>query len=329
MIRRALAALLVACLLATAGFAHESRPAYLVLTQTDDVTFDAAWKVPARGDLRLSIEVRLPDDATPTSEVRRALVGDAWVDRWTFTHPAALADATVEVVGLRSTMTDALVRVERLDGGTQVERLNPVRTSFVVQGAPTALDVAATYARLGVRHILGGVDHLLFVLGLLFLVRERWMLFKTITAFTVAHSITLAIATFEVVAVPAELVNALVALSILFLGPELVRRLRGETSLSIERPWMVAFGFGLLHGLGFASGLTELGLPRDEVPLALLSFNVGVEVGQLAFVAVLLALGAAYRELGVRWSPRARIAPAYVVGSLGAFWFLTTLPSLF
>lgn len=181
------------------------------------------------------------------------------------------------------------------------------------------------YTRLGVEHILSGIDHLLFVVGLLFLVRGRWVLVKTITAFTVAHSITLCVATFGWVTPSEPTVNVLIAMSILFLGPEMVRVVRGESSVTIRRPWLVAFGFGLLHGFGFASGLTSLGMPAAEVPVALLAFNVGVEVGQLGFVLVLLVAAAAARELAFRWRRWHVLLPAYAVGTLGAYWTLSRL----
>ena len=182
---------------------------------------------------------------------------------------------------------------------------------------------------LGIEHIALGVDHLLFVLGLLLIVRDRWMLVKTITAFTVSHSIALAAATFSVVSVPAAPLNAAIALSILFLGPEIVRTWRGETSFTLRHPWAVAFAFGILHGFGFASGLTGLGLPRDEIPLALLLFNVGVEIGQLAFVALALALvqrlAGCSRCAGRQ--PALRL-PGYVVGTAGAFWTIATVTAM-
>ena len=161
----------------------------------------------------------------------------------------------------------------------------------------------------GIRHILFGADHMLFVLGLLLIVKDRWMLLKTVTAFTVAHSITLAIATLGYAEVPVLPLNAAIALSILFLGPEIVRSWRGETSFTIRHPWVVAFAFGLLHGFGFASALTSAGLPRHELPLALVSFNVGVELGQLGFIALILALERSFRILEVRWPRWARRFP--------------------
>ena len=176
------------------------------------------------------------------------------------------------------------------------------------------------YLQLGFQHIVFGPDHLLFVLGLMLIVADRWMLVKTITAFTVAHSITLALATLGHVSLPVPALEAAIALSILFLGPEIVRTWRGETSFTLRHPWVVAFAFGLLHGFGFASGLAAVGLPRDEIPLALLLFNLGVELGQLAFVLVLLVLAHGATVLGLKWPLAARRLPGYLVGTLGAFW---------
>ena len=199
-------------------------------------------------------------------------------------------------------------------------RLLPSQHSFVVEAVPSRWHTAATYLRLGIDHILKGVDHLLFVLGLLLIVRDRWMLLKTITAFTVAHSTTLAMATLGYASAPLPPLNAAIALSILFLGPEMRRMQRGETSLTIRHPWVVAFAFGLLHGFGFASGLTALGLTRGEIPVALLLFNVGVESGQLCFVLVLLLLERSFHTLEICWPRWALALPSYTVGGLGAYW---------
>jgi hydrogenase/urease accessory protein HupE len=179
---------------------------------------------------------------------------------------------------------------------------------------------AGEYIGLGFHHIMLGVDHLLFVLGLLLIVQSRMMLFKTITSFTVAHSITLAIATLGFASIPLPPLNAAVALSILFLGPEIVRSWRGETSLTIQYPWIIAFMFGLLHGFGFASGLSTTGMPSAELPWALLFFNVGVELGQLSFVFMVLWLIRSFRVLEILWPRWAKLAPGYAVGSLGAYW---------
>ena len=213
-----------------------------------------------------------------------------------------------------------LVRIEHADGRVESHLLRPASPSVTLGAATSGFERAASYLQLGVQHILLGVDHLLFVLGLLLIVRDRWMLVKTITAFTVAHSLTLAIATLGYASAPLLPLNAAIALSILFLGPEIVRVWRGETSFTIRHPWVVAFLFGLLHGFGFASGLTAMGLPKAEIPLALLLFNVGVELGQIAFVVLVLLLERAFRVLQIHWPRYAAMLPGYAVGSLGAYW---------
>ncbi|UCF34634.1 MAG: HupE/UreJ family protein [Phycisphaerales bacterium] len=321
--------LLTGFVIAPHAAAHEVRPAYLELQQTRADSFDVLWKTPARGDLRLGLYVRLPEECVVLSEPRGVFRGGAYIERWSVRHPQALVGTTIYIDGLESTLTDVLVRIHRLDGSTQVARFMPERPAVVVAGAPKRWQAAGTYLAVGVRHILGGVDHLLFVLGLLFLVQGRWVLVKTITAFTIAHSITLAIATLGYAEAPVKVLNVLIAMSILFLGPEIVRLHRGETSLTIRQPWVVAFAFGLLHGFGFAGGLTELGLPQSEIPLALLMFNIGVELGQLSFVAVLLGLAASFRVLEFRWQRWVRLVPAYVVGTLGAFWATAQLAAMF
>jgi hydrogenase/urease accessory protein HupE len=217
-------------------------------------------------------------------------------------------------------MMEALVRIHHADGASEMHLLRPDAPSVTLGGASSAGGRALAYLRLGIEHILLGADHLLFVLGLLLIVRDRWMLVKTITSFTVAHSITLAVATLGYASAPVPPLDAAIALSILFLGPEIVRVWRGRTSFTIRHPWVVAFAFGLLHGFGFAGGLTSMGLPGAEIPLALLLFNVGVEAGQLAFVFLVLALERSFRVLEVAWPRWAAALPAYAVGSLGAFW---------
>lgn len=309
--------------------AHESRPAFLQLKQTTPDAFDVLWKVPAMGEnLRLGLYVRLPETVELVSEPRAIFQDAAYTERWSIREPQALVGSTIHIDGLRNTLTDVLVRIERLDGTTQIARLAPEAPSLLVEAAPSGWQVARTYFWLGVEHILLGVDHLLFVLGLLLIVDRRWMLVKTITAFTVAHSLTLALSVLAVVHVPELPLNAAIALSILFLGPEIVRKWRGQTSLTIRHPWLVAFVFGLLHGIGFASGLSVTGLPQSEIPSALLFFNVGVEAGQLIFVlvAIMVAMSACRLELDrPQWVAR---VPAYLVGTLGAFWTIQCLVAL-
>jgi hypothetical protein len=302
--------------------AHELRPGYLEVRQTGPETFAMLWKVPALGDLRLGLHLRLPDNCTPTSAPLRVQTVDAYTERTTLTCPRGIEGRRIAIDGLTATLTDVLVRLVRTDGSVQSVRLTPSAASLVVAAVPSRFETAATYLRLGVEHILMGVDHLLFVLGLLLIVPHRWMLLKTITAFTVAHSLTLAVATLGYARAPLLPLNAAIALSILFLGPEIVRAGRGDTSFTLRHPWMVAFAFGLLHGFGFASGLTSMGLPRSEIPVALLLFNVGVEAGQMLFVLLLVLLARAFRTLEMRWPRWVDAVPAYTVGTLGAYWTL-------
>lgn len=233
---------------------------------------------------------------------------------------AGIDGRVIRFPGLELTVTDVFVIISRLDGSQASLVVRPTRNYVELRGERPWQVAAWAYLVLGLHHILTGVDHLLFVLGLLLIVSCRWMLLKTITAFTLAHSITLAIATLGYASAPGPPLNAAIALSILFLGPEIVRIWRGQTSFTIRHPWVVAFAFGLLHGFGFASGLTTNGLPRVEIPLALLFFNVGVEIGQLFFVAVIVLLERSFRILEVRWPRWAEVLPAYTVGGLGAFW---------
>jgi hydrogenase/urease accessory protein HupE len=228
----------------------------------------------------------------------------------------------VWIENLDATPLDVLVRIEFLDGRSFTKILRPEKPRISIPSREGSAKIAWTYLQLGVEHILLGVDHLLFVLGLLLIVANRRMLLKTITSFTIAHSITLAIATLGYASAPVLPLNAAIALSILFLGPEVVRVRRGETSFTIRHPWVVAFAFGLLHGFGFASGLATMGLPSSEIPVALLLFNVGVEIGQIFFVLLVIMLERSFRVLEVQWARWVPAVPGYVVGSLGAFWFI-------
>jgi hydrogenase/urease accessory protein HupE len=301
--------------------AHESRPAYLEITETAPRRYDVVWRTPVLSGMRLPVALKLPDSVQNVTEPVLRELSDSLVERRVIdAGEGGLAGKRVEFTGLQVTITDVLVRVTLGDGRVSTTLVHPSRPWIEIAAVRGPLTIATGYLISGIHHILLGVDHLLFVLGLLLIVKDRWMLVKTISAFTVAHSLTLAIATLGYAHAPAAPLNAAIALSILFLGPEIVRSWRGETSLTIRRPWVVAFAFGLLHGFGFASGLTTMGLPPSEIPLALLMFNAGVEVGQLLFVALILLLERAFRVLEVRWPRVVEALPAYAVGSLGAYW---------
>jgi HupE / UreJ protein len=319
---RTRAGLVLGGILVLSGWAgaHEIRPGYLELRETAPDEFAVLWKVPARGDERFGLRPVLPAHCVTEGPARGSFTGDAYVERLTARCDGAIAGARIAIDGLADTMTDVLVRIERASGAAQAIRLTPAAPSFVVEAVPGRLDVARTYLALGVEHILLGFDHLLFVLALLLLVGPTRRLVSTVTAFTVAHSLTLAAATLGLVHVPPQPVEASIALSIAFVAAELVHARQGVLSLTEQRPWVVAFAFGLLHGLGFAGALSEVGLPAQAIPVALLFFNVGVEIGQLLFIAAVLLVLALARRTGARAPAWAWRVPAYAIGAVAAFW---------
>jgi hydrogenase/urease accessory protein HupE len=309
----------VLLLMAPLAHAHESRPGYLELREVSEGRYLVLWKQPAVGDLVLQLRPVFPDSCTLSGADRQLLPG-AMATRLTLSCPGGLVGNTIRFAGLEDTMTTVLVRVYHKGGSEETHLVHPTAPFLTIRGTAGWAERARSYLQLGVEHILLGLDHLLFVLGLLLIVKDRWMLVTTVSAFTVAHSITLAVATLGYASVPVPPLNAAIALSILFLGPEIVRSWRGQTSLTIRQPWVVAFAFGLLHGFGFASGLTATGFPRGEIPLALVLFNVGVELGQLGFIGLILLLERSFGQLEIRWPIWVAHAPGYLVGSLGAFW---------
>lgn len=320
-----LALMLVLLSLPAVAWAHEVRPAYLAITQTGPEQFDILWKVPAKGDLKLGIEAVLPDRCRTVAEPAHWSNGGAHTKRWQTVCAGGLTDQTIRIEGLQATMIDALARIEYSDGSTEIARLTPEKPSMQVKGQQSNLQVARTYFGLGFDHILRGVDHLVFVLALILLIRDRWMLVKAITAFTLAHSITLAAASLNLFNLPPRPVEAAIALSIAFVARELVLQRRGDQVMSARLPWLAAFGFGLLHGLGFASALRETGLPQSDVPLALLTFNLGVEAGQLAFVLAVLAVGMLFKGIPDFRVQVMRQSLAYGIGTLAMFWLITRL----
>jgi hydrogenase/urease accessory protein HupE len=288
----------LAALLGHSARSDEIRPGYLEMRQTASDTYSLLFKIPALGDdLRLAIYLNLPEGTSDVTPPQARFNGGAYTERRTIRRSGGLAGQTIAIKGLSGTSTDVLVRIESLGGATQTERLSPTKTTFVVQAAPDSSEVAATYLRLGIEHILFGFDHLLFVLALVILVWDWRRVALTVTAFTVAHSITLAAATLGLVNVPGPPVEAAIALSIVLVAVEIVNARRGMPSLTVRWPWLVAFCFGLLHGLGFAGALAEVGLPHHAIPIALLFFNLGVEIGQLVFVAAVLAAGELFRRV--------------------------------
>jgi hydrogenase/urease accessory protein HupE len=309
------------------AFAHETRPAYLEVNETAPGRYDVLWRTPVVSGMRLPVELEFAEGARNITAPAVRELSDSLLERRVIEVPGGLAGKRIEFAGLQGTITDVLARVQLRDGAYSTTLIHPSQPWLEVTAARERFAVAAAYLRHGIDHILFGYDHLLFVFALILIVRSTRVLVWTVTAFTLAHSITLAFATLGFVHVPGPPVEATIALSILLLACEIVRLHRGEDSFTARWPWLVAFSFGLLHGLGFASALASIGLPRGDVPLALFAFNVGVEVGQLAFIAVVLGLFALAKRIRLAASLEryARPAAPYAIGILASFWFFERL----
>jgi hydrogenase/urease accessory protein HupE len=307
--------------------ADEFRPAYLQLRQVDATTYDVLWKLPALDEsTTLKLRPQFPPGTQVITPLSSSYASGTAVQRWRLQAEGGLTCKAIAFPNLAASRIDVLVRVERSDGTAQVGRVLPIAPRFVVTASPGAFEVAQTYTVLGIEHILTGLDHLLFVLALLILVQGTRRLIATITAFTLAHSLTLFAATLGWLNVPGPPVEAVIALSIVFVAGEIVHARQGRPGLTQRRPWIVAFSFGLLHGLGFAGALAEVGLPPLSIPMALLFFNVGVEIGQLIFIAAVLGAIAVARRIARRlkfdapsWWWR---VPPYAIGGIASFWVL-------
>lgn len=328
---RVLLTLLVALFAALAGpaRAHEVRPAYLQIREIEPSSYDVSWKTPAQGDMRLALNVVLPASCHDGSPPRVMAVEGAVIEHWRTRCPGGLPGQRLAIENLETSLTDVIVRFEPLSGSPNTLRLNGETTSAVIPVRQSMWEVAGSYLRLGVEHILSGVDHLLFVLCLLLLVPNRKRLLGAVTAFTLAHSITLAGTTLGWMRLASAPVEACIALSIAFVAAELVRQRQGRTGAIQRWPWLASFSFGLLHGFGFASALREVGLPQDALPLALLFFNLGVELGQVLFIGVVLVITFAWRRLSPPTPLWMQRAPAYGAGIVAMFWFIERSARIF
>jgi hydrogenase/urease accessory protein HupE len=307
--------------------ADEFKPGYLQLTQIDHDAYDVLWKIPAIDErTTLKVKPQFPDGTVTVGDMRGTYSRGMTVQRWRIRVPGGLDGKAIVFSRLSETRIDVLARLVRLDGTVQLERILPVDARFVVRSSPGQWEVVRTYTVLGIEHILMGFDHLLYVLAMLMLVTGWRRVVLTMTAFTATHSLTLTAATLGWVNVPQPPVEACIALSILFVAREIVQAHRGRAGLTARWPWAVSFTFGLMHGFGFAGALAQVGLPAGAIPVALLFFNVGVELGQLMFVALVLALIAAGRALAQRFQCRQpdwlwRVVP-YAIGGLASFWLV-------
>jgi len=306
-------------------FAHEVRPVYLEVKQTQTNEYHFKLKVPALGYYRLNISVVLPQMCDTARHFIREKTDNAFIDTWSVNCPQDLKGKQIVIRGLEGTLTDALVRIEMLDGNVQAALLTSGNPVLTIQKEPSVMDVVKSYFTLGVEHILLGIDHLLFVLGLLLITAGKWRILKTITAFTLAHSITLAMAALGVVNIPSAPVEAVISLSIVFVAYEALQTKRND--IAVQRPWLVAFIFGLLHGFGFAGALSATGLPQNSIAPALFFFNVGVEAGQLIFIVTVLLLMLVFKRILQRLPQTMHKIPAYVIGSLAMFWTIQRIVS--
>lgn len=326
-----LAFLAFATALFTASIANadEFRPAYLQISQLDETRYDVLWKVPALDETSiLRVKPLFPPGAAILNRPRTSFADGVAVQRWTITVAGGLENKVISFPGLAEARIDVLARLTRSDGTVQLERVLPFDPRFVVEQSPGSFEVVRTYTVLGIEHILTGFDHLCFVLALLLIVGGNRRLFWTVTAFTLAHSTTLALATVGVIHVPGSPVEATIALSIVFVASEIVQLQRGRPGLAARKPWLIAFVFGLLHGLGFAGALAEVGLPANAIPLALLFFNVGVEIGQLLFIGAVLAIAIVLNKLTTAVGGRqAKLVSAYFIGGIASYWAIDRVSS--
>ena len=326
-----LAALLVLFGMTAPVAAHEVRPALVQIVETGVGDYTLTWKRPVVGDMALRLVPHLSSGALEQPATGEQAAPGYMTRVWRVQGGAPLDGQTLRIEGLEQSVTDVLVRVTTRDGRALDRVVRPSKPEVRLDLSPADGIAVPGYLRLGVEHILTGFDHLLFVFGLMLLIGPSWSLIKTITAFTIAHSVTLGLAALGYLRFPSAAIEALVALSILFVAVELART--GEPTLARRRPWVIALLFGLLHGMAFAGVLADIGLPSGAAPQALLLFNVGVEIGQLIFIAVVLAAWAGWRALTRRtsWTPQTwtATAPAYAIGGLSAYWFIErTLASI-
>lgn len=308
-------------MLPSQSWSHEIRPAFLQIIQKDSDTYEVYWKVPRMRDVIPPIYPVFEEGIQLNRLMRPQKSIGASFSKYELVAEIPLEGTAIFIDGLKKTLIDVLVSVEYLNGERSTMMLQADQDTGLIKGTASTLQLAETYTVLGVEHILLGIDHLLFVLALLLICKRFKKLLGAITAFTLSHSFTLTLAVLGVIYIPTPPVEAVIALSIVFLAVELIKNLEGKESLTSKSPWLVAFTFGLLHGLGFASALHEVGLPQVEIPVALACFNIGVELGQIAFVSVMLAVFGLFNRLS-NVSLMVKKIPAYMIGSVAFFWFI-------
>jgi len=311
------------------SFADEIRPGFLDIKESSPDVFSVLWKVPAKGNKKLNLQAQLPEHCINKTPPTAQFINAAYIQRRIMICEGGLIAHTISITGLKSTNTSVILRLEFLNGTSQSIQLTPTENTYQIPAVASSMQIVNTYTGFGIEHILLGTDHLLFVFALLLIVNNTRRLLMTITAFTLAHSITLVAATLGFVHVPQQPVEAVIALSILFLAMEIVHGKRGHLGYTARWPWLIAFIFGLLHGFGFAGALAEIGLPQQAIPIALIFFNIGVELGQIFFVLVVIFLSWILHQLNQqKLLARAETIVIYSIGGLSSFWLFERI-SLF
>lgn len=318
--------LLITLFFSSTVLSDDFRPASLTIQPLVDNQFKVTWKIPIKNRQLPRLKVTFDSLTQEQLPKRSRTIGGAYVQSWKITRENNLAGLTVYIEGLEGSSYEVILRIPAKDtnSSTITKILNTDTPFFTIQKNQklSTIDTFISYVTLGFEHILAGLDHLLFVLALIFLVVSLKKLIWTITFFTLAHSLTLVAVTLDWFHFPGPVVEAVIALSIIFLAKEIIAVHRGKSSLTAQYPWLVAFIFGLLHGMGFASALSEIGIPENEVFVALFSFNIGVELGQLSFVFVMLSIIAICKPLLTRLPPSAKQIPAYTIGCTASFWLI-------
>ena len=306
------------------AFADEIRPSFLEFTQKSETSYKVLWKKPFQGEAKnpQKIEPIFPNSAKLVGIKKIDKTNMAILESYVIEEPSGLIGKSITILGLEATASDVLVRIHYLDGETEFIRVLPESPTFALSHQSGFYNMASTYLVLGVEHILEGYDHLLFVLALLLLVGNIRVLIWTITAFTLAHTFTLILAALDKIQLSSAAVEATIALSIVFVAAEVVYAMRGKEHLSKKYPWLIAFGFGLIHGLGFAGALKEIGLPQTEIVPSLIFFNIGVELGQLIFVSAILLFVWLFKKFVTNNVYIYKMTVAYAIGIVAMFWFL-------
>ncbi len=327
--KAAVTVLALAVLTGLQAYAHEIRPGLLDIQETQVGMYEVTWKVPVLDGATPVLIPRFPDNIILASQPSVESIPGARIEKASYqATDGTLVGGEIQIDGLSALQIDVLIQLSLADGSTHSAVVRPKAPFWRVPADDSVWTVFKSYTRLGGEHIFGGYDHLLFVLALVLLIPNRWSLFKAVTAFTLGHSITLALAALGVVHVPSGPTETVIAMSIVFLAAETVRSRNGPKSIAAQSPWIIAAGFGLIHGLGFAGALTEIGLPQNAIPMALIAFNVGVEIGQVVFIVAVLCMLAALRRTGIQWPKGSWGLVPYLIGTTAVFWTIERVSSL-